>query len=95
MCEERSAVDAPALLVEQLQQTGGSLGEEVEAARVVDELDVLPLDAFLNVLLLHVRVHEQVHRDVEVGATLHNVLLRLSLNLVRILLPRNQVCELQ
>ena len=39
-------------LVEQVEQTGRLLVEQIEAGRVVDELDVLPLDALAHVLLL-------------------------------------------
>lgn len=41
-----------ALLVQQVEQRCGFLADEVEAAAVVDVLDVVPVDALCPVLLL-------------------------------------------
>src|SRR6218665_476122 len=41
-----------AFLVQKVEQTGWLLREEIKALGVIDELDVLPLDALSHVLLL-------------------------------------------
>lgn len=48
----RSRVDVLALLVQQVEERCGFLADEVEAAAVVDVVDVVPGDALGPVLLL-------------------------------------------
>ena len=74
--------DVLALLVEQLQQPGGPLGEEVEAARVVDELDVLPLAALLHVHLLRVRLQMTVYMSVDSGRRVRSDILHRSAGMI-------------
>lgn len=51
-CESCRSVDLLALLVQQVEERRGLLADEVEAAAVVDVVDVVPGDALGPVLLL-------------------------------------------
>lgn len=47
--------DSLGLLVQQVEECGGLLADQVDAAGVVDVVDVVPADALGPVLLLHMR----------------------------------------
>jgi hypothetical protein len=44
-----------------MKQAAGTLGEQLQAARVVDELNVFPLDPLPLVLFLQMKKYTHVH----------------------------------
>lgn len=51
--------DSLGLLVQQVEERGGLLADQVDAAGVVDVVDVVPADALSPVLLLHKKKKRQ------------------------------------